>query len=74
MSPDVVDRVKARSGKAHPFDNLDPHRTALLVIDLQNHFLKPGAQGETPSARAIVPTVNELAARAKAGRYFTSAL
>jgi ureidoacrylate peracid hydrolase len=62
ISTDVVDRVKARSGKAHPFDNLDAHRTALLVIDLQNYFLKPGAQGETPLARAIVPTVNELAA------------
>ena len=62
ISSDVIDRVQARSGKAHPFDNLDPHRTALLVIDLQNYFLKPVAQGETASARAIVPTVNELAA------------
>jgi ureidoacrylate peracid hydrolase len=62
ISPHVVDRVKMRSGKAHPFDNLDARRTALLGIDLQNYFLKPGAQGETPSARAIVPTVNELAA------------
>lgn len=62
MSPHTLARIQARSGKAHPFDNLDAHRTALLVIDLQNYFLKPGAQGETPSARAIVPTVNELAA------------
>ena len=62
VSPDVIARVKARSGKAHPFDSLHAHRTALLAIDLQNYFLKPGAQGETPSARAIVPVVNELAA------------
>jgi ureidoacrylate peracid hydrolase len=62
MSPDALARVQARAGKAHPFDNLDARRTALLAIDLQNYFLKPGAQGETPSARAIVPTVNELAA------------
>jgi len=62
MSSDVIDRIKARSGRAHPFDSLDAQRTALLVIDLQNYFLKPGAQGETASARAIVPTVNELAA------------
>ena len=59
---DVLTRVKSRSGKAHPFDTLDARRTALIVIDLQNYFLKPGAQGETPFARAIVPVVNELAA------------
>jgi ureidoacrylate peracid hydrolase len=62
ISPDIVSRVTARSGKAHPFDHLNADRTALLVIDLQNYFLKPGAQGETPAARAIVPTVNDLAA------------
>jgi len=62
VSPDVIARVKARSGKAHPFDILHARRTAFLVIDLQNYFLKPGAQGETPSARRIVPVVNELAA------------
>jgi ureidoacrylate peracid hydrolase len=62
ISPDAVARVKARSGKIHPFDTLDARRTVLLVIDLQNYFLKPGAQGETPAARAIVPTVNDLAA------------
>jgi ureidoacrylate peracid hydrolase len=62
ISPDVAARVQSRTGKAHPFDNLDARRTALLAIDLQNYFLKPGAQGETPSARAIVPVVNELAA------------
>jgi ureidoacrylate peracid hydrolase len=62
MSPDAAARVKARSGKTHPFDTLDAQRTALLVIDLQNYFLKPGAQGETPLARAIVPTVNHVAA------------
>jgi len=61
ISPAVAARVKARSGKQHPFDVLDPRRTALLAIDLQNYFLKPGAQGETPKARDIVPAVNRLA-------------
>jgi ureidoacrylate peracid hydrolase len=61
IAPAETARVKQRSGKEHPFDVLDPRRTALLVIDLQNYFLKPGAQGETPRARAIVPTVNRLA-------------
>src|SRR3954454_20002977 len=62
ISSDAVARIKARSGKIHPFDTLDARRTALLVIDLQNYFLKPGAQGETPAARALGPPVNDLAA------------
>ena len=61
ISPAVAARVKQRTGKLHPFDSLDARRTALLVIDLQNHFLKPGAQSETVTARAIVPAVNSLA-------------
>jgi nicotinamidase-related amidase len=61
ISADVAARVEARSGKRHPFDSLDARRTALVVIDLQNYFMKPGSQGETPNARAIVPTVNNLA-------------
>jgi ureidoacrylate peracid hydrolase len=62
ISQAIVERVKARAGKEHPFDVLDPRCTALLVIDLQNYFMKPGAQGEVPLARAIVPAVNRLAA------------
>jgi ureidoacrylate peracid hydrolase len=62
ISPAVAARVKQRSGKLHPFDSLNPRRTALVVIDLQNHFLKPGAQSETATAREIVPAVNRLAA------------
>lgn len=62
ISPAVADRVKARSGRLHPFDSLQARHAALVVIDLQNYFLKPGAQGETPNARAIVPNVNRLAA------------
>ena len=43
ISPAVVARVKARSGKLHPFDVIDPRRTALLVIDVQNCFLPGGS-------------------------------
>src|SRR4029077_857811 len=43
------------------YDRLDPKRTALLVIDMQNAFVAPGAPIEVPGARAIVPTINRLA-------------
>ena len=63
---DLVERVKARCGKVHPFDALDPRRTALVVIDMQNYFVKPGFQGEIAAAREIVPTINRFAAGLRA--------
>ena len=55
-----AERVRARVGKLHPFDTIEPRRTALLVIDMQNYFVKPGHQGEVPMARGIVPNINRL--------------
>ena len=62
LSEDAVARVEKRLGKPHPFDTIDPRRTALLVIDMQNYFVKPGHQSEVPLAREIVPNINRLAA------------
>ncbi len=62
LSKDAVARVEKRLGKPHPFDTIDPRRTALLVIDMQNYFVKPGHQSEVPLAREIVPNINRLAA------------
>jgi ureidoacrylate peracid hydrolase len=62
ISETIAERVKLRCGKPHPFDVLDPQRTALLVIDMQNYFVKQGHQGEVPLAREIVPEINRMAA------------
>jgi ureidoacrylate peracid hydrolase len=59
---EIVERVLARRGKLHLFDKLDPRKTALLVIDMQNAFVAPGAPVEVPAAREIVPAINRLAA------------
>lgn len=59
----IVDRVVARRGDIHWFTELDPRRTALLIIDMQNTFCLPGAPGEVPTARDIVPAINDLAAK-----------
>jgi len=59
---EIVDRVVARRGKLHLFDSLDAKKTALLVIDMQNAFVAPGAPVEVPAAREIVPNINRLAA------------
>ena len=58
---EIIDRVMERRGRLHLYDRLDPKRTALVVIDMQNAFVAPGAPVEVPAARAIVKDINRLA-------------
>ena len=60
---ELVRRVTARTGRRHCCDSIDPRKTALLVVDMQNYFLQPGQQGECPIAREIVPNINRLAGK-----------
>ncbi len=58
----VVDRVIARRGREHIHDDLDPARTALVVVDMQNAFMLPGvAHSLCLQAQGIVPNINRLA-------------
>jgi ureidoacrylate peracid hydrolase len=41
--------------------HIDPANVALLIIDMENDVLLPGAHSEVPAAREIVPTINRLA-------------
>ena len=58
---EIIDRVMTRRGKLHLYERLDVRRTALLIIDMQNAFVAPGAPVEVPMARKIVPAINRLA-------------
>jgi ureidoacrylate peracid hydrolase len=40
-------------------NEIDPARTAMIVVDMQNDFVAAGAPMETPAARAIVPRLVE---------------
>lgn len=63
IPPEIVARVEARCGRAHPFDDLDPRRTAFVVIDMQVGFMDPAiSHACCPMAERIVPAVNRLAA------------
>jgi ureidoacrylate peracid hydrolase len=63
----VTARVLARCGVEHPHAGLDPARTALVVIDLQNAFMDDAiGHAVCPAARDIVPEVNRLAATVRA--------
>jgi ureidoacrylate peracid hydrolase len=69
----VVDRVIERRGRAHVYDDLDPARSALVVVDMQNAFMLPGvAHSLCPMAQEIVPNINRLAraVRAAGGTVF----
>jgi len=58
----VVDRVIARRGREHIHDDLDPARTALVVVDMQNAFMLPGvAHALCLEAQEIVPNINRVA-------------
>jgi nicotinamidase-related amidase len=62
FAPSVVARVIARRGTEHVFADLDPTRTALVVVDLQNAFMDDAVgHAVCPDAREIVPAVNRLA-------------
>ena len=54
-------RLMTRQGRIHAFESLDPKRTALLVVDMQNYFMAEGYQGYCPHGKSIVPNVNRLA-------------
>lgn len=59
----IVQRVIERRGVEHSFADLDPARTALVVIDLQHAFMNDAVGfAAVPAARDIVPAVNRLAA------------
>jgi ureidoacrylate peracid hydrolase len=58
----IVARIVARRGREHCFTELDPAKTALVVIDLQNAFMDEAVgHAVCPAAIDIVPAVNRLA-------------
>ena len=58
----VVDRVVAKRGRPYIYEDLDPAKTALVVVDMQNAFMLPGvAHALCPMAEKIVPNINRLA-------------
>lgn len=65
IRPDVAERALQRRGQFHLVTQLAAAKTALIVVDMQNYFMEPGAAVEVPNARAIVPAINRLADAAR---------
>jgi ureidoacrylate peracid hydrolase len=63
----AIDRVLKRRDQLHVFNDIDPKRTAHIVVDLQNGFMAPGQPAEIAAARDIVPNVNHISAALRKG-------
>ena len=60
--PALVERVIARRGRLHAFETLQPRKTALVVVDMQNSFVQEGGgHAWVPAAAGTCPTINRLA-------------
>ena len=61
ISEEIIERVIKRRGRFHLHDSFDPTCCALVVIDMQNAFCKPGAPAEVPASRGTIANINRLA-------------
>ncbi len=61
VSDAVKERVLRRQGRLTSHETIDAGRTALVVVDMQNHFVAEGFPAEVPLSREIVPNINRLA-------------
>lgn len=63
LSPEMLARlVERRGGRLHAIDSIAAATTALIVIDMQNYWVKEGMPAYTPYCPAIVPNINNMAA------------
>jgi ureidoacrylate peracid hydrolase len=72
LPKDLRTRVTERMGRDHAYDRLDPSKTALVVVDMQNYFVAPGAPAACDHGPAIAPNINRLAEtlRDKGGKVY----
>ena len=50
-----------RNGRLNAHEDINPAKTALVVVDMQNYFVQDGMPAAAPVARAIAPNINRLA-------------
>jgi ureidoacrylate peracid hydrolase len=66
LSDAIKERRIRRQGQLTSHDRIDGTRAALVVVDMQNHFVAEGFPVEIPIAREIVPVINRLAGTMRA--------
>lgn len=61
LNPDVVARVMRRRGAINAFTAVDPRKTALLAIDVQNWTMDPNQPTVVRTGQSIVEPINLVA-------------
>lgn len=57
-----LDRAKSkRGGRVHAYTSLSPQRTVLVVVDMQDYFVKEGMPSYIAGGRGIAANINRLA-------------
>ena len=60
----AIEQTLLRRGRLHVHEDLDPRKTALIVVDMQNGFcVEEVAAAFVPYAAEIVPAINRLPPR-----------
>jgi ureidoacrylate peracid hydrolase len=63
----IYDANLKRRGRVHALEKIDPKKTALIVIDMQNAWLEPGMSPlEIPEARSIIDNINKISGALRA--------
>ena len=58
---EIIEACIKRRGRPHVYDTIDPYKTALVVIDMQNSWVAPNLSVlEIPEAKTIVPNINSI--------------
>ena len=52
---------RSRLGRDYINESFTAKKTALVVVDMQNYFMKPGFLAACPMAIEIVPVINKMA-------------
>ena len=50
-------------------EHIDPSKTALIVVDMQNDFVAPGAPMQSPAGLAMVPHLQRALACCRESRH-----
>ena len=70
ISDEIKARVLGRQGRLVAHETIDPARSALVVIDMQNYFVSERFASAVAMARTIVTAINRMAraVRERGGR------
>ena len=69
IDPYFIERAKSRrGGRLNAYESLIPAKSALVVVDMQDYFVKDGMPSPVSGGRAIVANINRLAQAVRAAK------